>query len=244
MRNYHSRLRACSMSSFGLNVAVFCFSILAVCLFSSNATADISPEQLHTTNLLMPHLTGLLQDSNILNGPLATAEFQPRWLIPRRINPFLAGLSDTASVNFAAQVGQNSVPSSLNILEDPNGPEDYNHGREPLGQVPVYRPMRTEARRRIERQLWHLSISPPESKDDKKNEDELRQLIRQIYSIELQPRSKIAEPVINVEPTPRREVIPRHLWDPEERRRQCRAGVPLPEGFVVEGAGCGALPEP
>lgn len=153
----------------------------------------------------MPHLTELLQESNILNGALATGEFQPAWLIPRRINPFLPGLSDTASANFVAEVGQNSVQSSLNILEDPNGPEDHNHIRKPPGQVPLYRPMRTGARRRIEQQLWQLSISPPESKDDKKNEDELRQLIRQIYSIELQPRSKIAEPVINVEPTPRRE---------------------------------------
>ncbi|MHC4616175.1 MAG: tetratricopeptide repeat protein [Planctomycetota bacterium] len=51
------------------------------------------------------------------------------------------------------------------------------------------------------RQLWQARISVPEGKEDERIKNELRQIIRQIHSVEFKPRQETT-PVIVVKPTP------------------------------------------
>jgi len=203
-QNYDSKLKTSSSSRFIVRVCVFCFLVLAFCLFSSLATAKIPQEQSYPTNLLTSHLAELLQDANILNVPLRVTELQPFWLTPK-IDTSLWELSDIAPVNFAAQLGQNLPQNSFSMAKDPNGHQEPNRSKERLGPVSSYGPIQTTDRTHIERQLWQARISPPESEDNKKDEDELRQLIKQICSIEFKPRSETTEPIIVVEPAPKSE---------------------------------------
>ena len=227
-QNYDSGFKTSSSSRFTVCVCVFGFSVLAFGVFSSGAAAEIPPEQLNPTDLLMSHLTELLQNPNMPNIPLQVAELEPAWLMPTQIDPFLWKAGDIAPVSFVAQADQIVPQSSFNISEDPNSPEDPNRSKEPLERVSLYTPIRTKARTRIGRQLWQAHITPPESKNDNKNEDELKRLIGQIYSIEFKPPSEIPEPVIVLEPLqkPEPNQTPTDMEVPEEPEQEVAPKLP------------------
>jgi len=48
----------------------------------------------------------------------------------------------------------------------------------------------------LKRQLWRSDITPTKDENDRKQQDELRQLIEQIRAIEIRPQEQISEPVV------------------------------------------------
>jgi len=188
-QNYDSKLKTSSSLSFKLCFCVFCFSVLTFCFLTSDAGAEISPEQLDPTNFLISHLTKLSQDVNTPNLLTQVTKLQPtrQELSKTRVHTMWE-VSDIAPVNFTAQVDQNLPQSSFNIVENPNSHANPNYNREPLETS-------------LTHQLWRTWISLPKSEEDKKNKDELQQIIKQIYSIEFKAQNKTPEPVIVVEQT-------------------------------------------
>ena len=154
-----------------------CFLFLIVCISIPLARAETLAEDIDPISLLEESsLTPISQNVNISNTPeYSNASFHI-WETPIQI----AKLSDqwqtqtdsNIAVNFAAKVDKK--PSHLLIAKSPT----------------------TD----ISRQLWQARISASEDRKPNQSKNELRQIIRQINSIEFKPPNQTPEPLIVVEP--------------------------------------------
>jgi len=179
--------------SFKLCFCTFCFSALAFCLLLSDVGAETSPEQFDPTGFLTSYLAKPSQDVNAPSFSTQAVKLQPNQQEPSKATAHtMWEVSNIAPAYFAAEVDQNLPQSSFNIVENPNSRAEPDYNKE-----------RSETS--LTHQLWRAWISLPKNEEDKKNKNELQQIIKQIYSIEFKPQNKTPEPVIAVEQTPTNE---------------------------------------
>jgi tetratricopeptide (TPR) repeat protein len=201
-QNYDSKLKTSSSLSFKLCFCVFCFFVLTFCFLTSDAGAETPAEQLDPTSFLTSYLAKASQDVNAPNLLTQAVKPQPaRQELSKATAHMMWEVSNTATAYFAAQVDQNLPQSTFSIAENPNSHVDPNHNKERLTGTSFRDVTQNETQTSLTHQLWQAWISLPKNEEDKKNKDELQQIIKQIYSIEFKPQNKTPEPVIVVEQT-------------------------------------------
>jgi tetratricopeptide (TPR) repeat protein len=183
----------------------------------------------------MSHLVEILRHENTPSASNQAADLQP----PTRLEPSKSNISvpgkvaDIAAVDFTAQVDQNLPERHSDISEDPGSHGGSSPSAEGLERFSVAGPIKSPARNLQKSELWRARISPPKTETAKKNEDELQELIRQIYSIEFESPGETPESIVAVaaaptptskHPEPNRTSADANTEPPAERRE--RAIVP------------------
>ncbi len=157
--------------------------------------AEISLEQLDSTNFLLTHLLAASQDVTTQNVPgtpnayswvrgpwMQVAEFQQNRHEQSQTSPapirretmLNFNWGGIAPVNLGAQVDKKMPQSSLLLAPNPNS--------------------------LLKHQLYKDRISIPKSQKDNRSKIELQQIIEQIRSIKFEPKSQTAQPLITLEP--------------------------------------------
>jgi TolA-binding protein len=154
-------------------------SLLAFCFLTSVSGAEIVTEQLDPTDLIMSHSAETSQDANTQNikdDPDALkAVVQPPMHVvelPADRHQQIQTTPHTIEItplNFTTQVEEKSPQDNFVTVSNP----------ETL----------------ITRQLWQERITVSKDEKDRRNKDELRQIIEQIRSVEFQLQSETPEPV-------------------------------------------------
>ncbi len=153
-----------------------CFLFLIVCILIPLARAETLSEDIDPISLLEFPLTPSSQNVNISN----TQEYSnvPSRTITKLSDQYQTQTNSNIAENFAATVDKKT--SHLLIAKSPT----------------------TD----ISRQLWQARISASKNRKPNQSKNELRQIIRQIDSIEFKPQDQTPEPLIVVEPIQKAEL--------------------------------------
>jgi len=159
-----------------------CFLFLIVCISTSLGRAETLSKVIDPISLLEEFsLSPSSQNANISNSPeYSNASFhigQTPIQIAKLSDQRQTQTNSNIAVNFAAKVGKKT--SHLLIAKSPT----------------------TD----ISRQLWQARISASKDRKSNQSKNELRQIIRQLNSIEFKPQDQIPEPLIVVEPIQKTE---------------------------------------
>jgi len=189
-----------------------CFLFLIVCILIPLGRAETLSKDIDPIKLLESSLAPSSQNINISNiTEHSNAPFciwQPPIQLARLpSDQWQTQTKNSIALNFAAKVGKK--PSHLLIAKSPTT--------------------------NISRQLWQARITNPKDGKTSKSKNELRQIIRQISSVEFKPQDQTSELLIVVEPIQKAEpnAISSDTEMPQEQKLN-KIKRKLPDGQITD----------
>ena len=189
-----------------------CFLFLIICILIPLGHAETLSEDIDPISLLESSLASSSQDINISNITEHSNDPFCIWQPPIQLtrlpsDKWQTRTNSNIAVNFAAKVDKKT--SHLLIAKSPT----------------------TD----ISRQLWQARITNLKDGKTNKSKNELRQIIRQINSVEFKPQDQTYKPLIVVEPIHKAEpnAISSDTEMPQEQKLNKIKGK-LPDGQIID----------